>query len=359
MKPQEADAPLLSILVPGYNVGRFITDCLDHIVAQMHHRHELIMVDDGSTDDTVARVQAVQAAYPRLQIRLVEQVNQGISDARNRALQEARGEYILFVDSDDRLLPRSLEALERVIADKHPDVIATALRMWHPDAPDKDRDVYMSYAPEQTITCQDAILTSFLNDRHMYVWCKVFKREIYAQEAMPLFPSRRLFEDVAVVPRLLQRCRSLVYLPHVLLAYRQHPVSITRVISEQWCVDFVSALAAVKPHFERAGVSAAVRAQFDVAVCHFYIGMVKNSYQLPAVTGNAVRGKVRGIFLDSLFAPPQQVLAGMADQGRKDAHTARQVQRALEGNRWFHFQQTAVRKLKLWQRLERTRAALR
>ncbi|MYM23154.1 glycosyltransferase [Duganella sp. FT135W] len=358
MKPQQADAPLLSILVPGYNVGRFITDCLDHIVAQMHHRHELIMVDDGSTDDTVARVQAVQEAYPRLQVRLVVQPNQGISDARNRALLEARGEYILFVDSDDRLLPRSLEALERVIEDKRPDVIATALRMWHPDAPDKDRDVYMSYAPDQTITCQDTILTSFLNDRHMYVWCKVFRREIYAQEAMPLFPSRRLFEDVAVVPRLLQRCRSLVYLPHVLLAYRQHPVSITRVISEQWCVDFVSALAAVKPHFERAGVSAAVRAQFDVAVCHFYIGMVKNSYQLPAKTGNAVRGKVRGIFLDSLFAPPKEVLADMAGNGG-DAHTARQVQRALDGNRWFHFQQTAVRKLKLWQRLERTRAAQR
>ncbi|NVM75123.1 glycosyltransferase involved in cell wall biosynthesis [Duganella sp. SG902] len=356
MTPRPAEAPLLSILVPGYNVERFITDCLKHIVAQMHARHELIVVDDGSTDATVARVRAVQAAHPRLRIRLVEQANQGIADARNRALREARGEYILFVDSDDRLLPRSLEALERVIAERHPDVIATALRFWHPDAPDKDRDVYMSYAPEQTITCQDAILTAFFRDRHMYVWCKVFRRAIYAQEAMPLFPSRRLFEDVAVVPRLLQRCRSLVYLPHVLLAYRQHPVSITRVISEQWCVDFASALAAVKPHFERAGVSAAVRAQFDVAACHFYIGLVKNSYQLPAAKGDAVRGKVRAIFLDSLFAPPRQVLADMAGAGRHDARTARQVRRALDGSRWFHLQQSAVRKLKLWQRLARTRA---
>ncbi|MHA4867725.1 glycosyltransferase family 2 protein [Duganella sp. PWIR1] len=360
MKPQLDDAPLLSILVPGYNVDRFIADCLEHIVAQMHARHELIVVDDGSTDQTVARVQAVQAAHPQLQIRLVVQPNQGIADARNRALLEAHGEYILFVDSDDRLLPGSLDALERVIAAQRPDVIATALRMWHPDAPDKDRDVYMSYAPGQTITCQEAILTSFFNDRHMYVWCKVFRREIYAQEAMPLFPSRRLFEDVAVVPRLLQRCRSLVYLPHVLLAYRQHPVSITRVISEQWCIDFASALAAVKPHFERGGVSKAVRARFDVAVCHFYIGMIKNSYQLPSGAGKTVRGKVRGIFLDSLFGSPQQVLAGMNGAGdRRDARTARQVQRALDDCRWFHFQQTAVRKLKLWQRLERTRAAQR
>ena len=359
MKPMTDDAPLLSILVPAYNVERFIGDCLEHIVGQMHQRHELIVVDDGSSDATVARVRDVQAAHPRLRIVLVEQANQGIADARNRALMEAHGEYILFVDSDDRLLPRSLEALERVIERQRPDVIATALRMWHPDAPDKDRDVYMSYEPEQTITCQDTILTSFFDDRHMYVWCKVFRREIYAQLAMPVFPSRRLFEDVAVVPRLLQRCRSLVYLPHVLLAYRQHPVSITRVISEQWCVDFVSALAGVKPHFEEAGVSAAVRARFDQAVCHFYIGMVKNSYQLPAKAGKAVRGKVHGIFLSSLFHPPQQVLAGMASQGRGEAHTARQVQRVIDGSRWFHFQQSAVRKLKLWQRMARTRALAR
>ena len=358
MKPAE-DVPLLSILVPAYNVERYIGDCLDHIVGQMHQRHELIVVDDGSTDHTVARVKAVQAAYPRLHIRLVAQANQGIADVRNRALAEARGEYILFVDSDDRLLPRSLEALERVIARQRPDVIATALRMWHPDAPDKDRDIFMSYEPERTITCQDTILTSFFADRHMYVGCKVFRREIYAQLAMPIFPSRRLFEDVAVVPRLLQRCRTLVYLPHVLLAYRQHPVSITRVISEQWCVDFVSALAAVKPHFEEAGVSAAVRARFDQAVCHFYIGMVKNSYQLPAAAGKAVRGKVHNIFLSSLFSPPQQVLAGMYAQGPDEAHAARQLQRVMDGSRWFHLQQSAVRKLKLWQRLERTRALAR
>ena len=351
-----ADTPLLSILVPAYNVERYITDCLEHIVAQMGRQHELIVVDDGSTDLTAERVRTIQAAWPRLRIRLVQQANQGIADARNRALLEACGDYILFVDSDDRLLPRSLSALERTIATHQPDVIATALRMWHPDAPDKDRDVYMSYQPEQAITCQDAILTAFFNDRHMYVWCKVFRRAIYAQAVMPVFPSRRLFEDVAVVPLLLQRCRSLVYLPHVLLAYRQHPVSITRVISEQWCVDFVSALAAVKPHFERAGVSAAVRACFDVAVCYFYIGMIKNSYQLPAVAGDAVRGKVRGIFLASLFSPPQQVLAAMSNSDRGDAYTARQVQQALDGDRWFHWRQSATRRLKLWQRMQRTRA---
>jgi len=356
--PAILDTPLVSILVPSYNVARFITDCLDHIVPQMTARHELIVVDDGSTDATVANVQAVQAAHPQLRIRLHQQHNQGISDARNTALLLATGDYIVFVDSDDRLLPGSLAALEPVMTNQRPDVIATALRMWTPDAPGKDRDVFMSYPPHVTITSQEDILAPFFADRHMYVWCKIFRREIYMAMDMPLFPSRKLFEDVAVVPRLLQRCTSLIYLPHVLLAYRQHPVSITRVISEKWCVDFVSALAMVKPDFERAGVSAAVRRHFDEAVCYFYIGLVKNSYQLPSATGASVRRQVREIFLQSLFSPPQQILAGMTATPR-DIRVARQVKRALDGSWLFHWEQSAVRKLKLWQRMQRTRAAAR
>jgi GT2 family glycosyltransferase len=349
-------APSISLIVPTYNGQAYIADCLQHVVSQMQADHELVIVDDGSTDATLAIVRAVQAAHPQLAIRLIEQPNQGISMARNTGLKNAHGDYIAFVDSDDRLLAGSLAALDAVIAQQRPDVIATAFRMWHPDAPSKDRDVYMDYAAGEVITCQDRMLSPFFNDRHMYVWCKVCRREIYAQLEMPLFPPQRLFEDVAVVPRLLQRCRTMVYIPHVLLAYRQHPVSITRVISAQWCLDFASALASVKPHFESGGASAAVRERFDVAATHFYIGVIKNSYQLPGATGRTVRAQVRDIFLGSLFNPPQQVLAGMHGA---DAHTARQAGMALRGSWRFHLEQQVTRKIKLWQRMQRTRAMQR
>ncbi|MFA9217377.1 MAG: glycosyltransferase family 2 protein [Sphingomonadaceae bacterium] len=360
--------PSISLIVPTFNGATYIGDCLQHVVAQMQADHELVIVDDGSTDATLDIVRAVQAAHPQLTIRLVEQPNQGISQARNTGLQQARGDYIAFVDSDDRLLDGALAMLDRVIASQRPDVIATAFRMWHPDAPAKDRDVYMDYPVGEVITSQDQMLNPFFRDRHMYVWCKVCRRDIYSQLEMPLFPPQRLFEDVAVVPRLLQRCRSMVYVPQVLLAYRQHPVSITRVISEQWCLDFASALASVKPHFEQGGASAAIRAHFDVAATHFYIGVVKNSYQLPDSTGRSVRQRVRDIFLGGLFNPAPQVLASMEGQSgaallssdrRGDAHTARQARMALRGSWRFHLEQQVTRKIKLWQRMQRTRALQR
>lgn len=359
------DLYTISIIIPAYNAQSFIEGCLAPVLAQMEARHELIVVDDGSTDGTAAAAQRLFEAHPQCAARLLTQANQGISGARNAGLAQARGAYILFIDSDDALQPDALAQLDRVIAAERPDVIATGFRMWQPDAPGKDRDIALSYPPETLLRERDGLMATFFADRHMYVWCKIFRRDIYAQLPAPVFPSGRLFEDVAVVPRLLLRCASLYYVPAVLLAYRQHPLSITRVISTGWCVDFASALASAKLDFEQAGASAAVRAQFDAAACHFYIGAIKNSYQLPAAQGKLARSGATAAFLGGLFSPLRQVLTSMRDgqlistSRKADLRTARQVRSAVAGSLAFHLQQTVSRKIKLWQRMARTRALQR
>ena len=84
----------ISIIVPAYNAAGFIDECLAHIVPQMGPAHELIVIDDGSRDDTAARVQAHAAATPQCALRLIRQANQGLAQVRNVGLQEARGNYI-------------------------------------------------------------------------------------------------------------------------------------------------------------------------------------------------------------------------------------------------------------------------
>jgi glycosyltransferase involved in cell wall biosynthesis len=351
----------ISILVPAYNAQAFIADSLRHIAAQMRAHHELIVVDDGSTDATAERVRQLQADQPPLRIVLHQQPNGGISAARNAALALAVGEYIAFVDSDDRLLPGALDALDAAIDASHPDVVCTAFRFWHPDAPREDRDVFMRYPAGRLIEGADAILTPYFDDRQMHLWTKVARRALYLQLDAPVFPPQRLFEDMSVVPLLLARCRTMVYLPFVLLAYRQHPVSITRVVSAAWCVDFVTALASVKPGLAKMGVGPALQARFDAAVCNFYLSAVKSSYQLPGAVAKPVRARMREIFLGSLFGQPAQVLAAMAgaDASADDRHNARQLRKVLADDWLFHLRQTASRKIKLWKRMARTRAAAR
>jgi glycosyltransferase involved in cell wall biosynthesis len=106
--------PMVSVVIPCYNQGHFVSEAIDSVLAQTYPHREIIVVDDGSTD----RTSEVVSHYPS--VRYVWQRNQGLSSARNHGIQESRGEYVVFLDADDRLLPQhfdiSLEAFR-----SHPD----------------------------------------------------------------------------------------------------------------------------------------------------------------------------------------------------------------------------------------------
>jgi glycosyltransferase involved in cell wall biosynthesis len=349
--------PVLSIIVPAYNAQHFIQACLHAIVPQMGPGHELIVIDDGSRDRTAEYVDAACTHYPYLDIRVVRQQNQGIAGARNRGLLEARGEYIVFVDADDLLLPGALAAIEAVVAHHGPDVVACDFKAWQPEKERKSRHVQLGYPAAQVISGTDAILQTFFADRHMYVWANVIRREVYARLPQPVFPPGRVFEDVSVLSRLLSECRSLYRLPVPTIAYRQHPGSLTKSISAKWCVDFATAIQQVRTAFSVLPASEALRMQIDVTACHFYIGIVKNSYQLSWSEGRAAREKVREVFLATLFHDINEVLATMEharvasrDHGH-DLVVARQVRLALRESLAFALAKAASRKIKLWQRM--------
>ena len=232
--------------------------------------------------------------------------------------------------------------------------------MWRPDQPHKNRCVSLSYPPNVLITERDTILRTFFADRHTYVWANVMRRAVYLRQPWPVFPLERAFEYLSLLPQLLHACDSLVHLPHALIDYRQHPSSITKVISEKWCVDFVSALLQVASYFRSQAISEALKLQIDIAAGHFYVGIVKNSYQLPWGPGRAVRAQVKQIFLASLFNEASVVLgalnggAPLSHDVQRDAVVARQVRHALEGGVLFDVAQGTSRKLKLWRRLRAT-----
>ena len=96
--------PLVSVIIPAYNYGRFIEDALESVLAQTYRRFELIVVDDGSTDDTRARVGRFAS-----RVTYIHQPNGGLSAARNTGILAARGSLLAFLDADDVWLPRKLE----------------------------------------------------------------------------------------------------------------------------------------------------------------------------------------------------------------------------------------------------------
>ena len=123
--------PQISVIIPCYNHGRYLPGAVASVVAQTFGGWELIIVDDGSTDDSVAIAEQLIARYPQHPIRLLRQANQGLSASRNNAIRAARGAYILPLDADDQIEPDMLAAALAVL-EHQPEVgfVYTDVRMF-------------------------------------------------------------------------------------------------------------------------------------------------------------------------------------------------------------------------------------
>lgn len=116
-------SPRVSVLIPTHNYGRFLAQALESVFAQSYSDYEVIVVDDGSTDDT----REVASKFP--QVRYLYQEQTGVATARNRLLEEAQGEFAAFLDADDLWLPDKLEK-QVAYMEKHPDcgILFTAVQ---------------------------------------------------------------------------------------------------------------------------------------------------------------------------------------------------------------------------------------
>ncbi|NGZ84504.1 glycosyltransferase family 2 protein [Duganella sp. SAP-35] len=343
--------PTISIVIPAYNVQHFIVQCVRSVLMQMQDHHELVVVDDGSSDATLTLLTELQASWDRPNFCLRTQSNQGVASARNHGIAAARGEYIAFLDSDDVLRDGALAHIDHAIAEHRPDVIAFDFRMWHPNAVEKNHGMALDY-PAGVLRGAEAILVRFMANRHMYVWAHIMRRAKYAELPAPIFPPGPVFEDVATLPRVMSLCASLVHIPLQLIDYRQHPTSISQSISEQWCTDFLAALSVARRHLEQRAVGTLAQAHFDLMIAHFYVSLVKSSYQLPHAIGRRTRARSKALFLTLLFGD-RAGLAAMAGAG--DRAMLADLTKVLSGDLLFHVKQLASRQYKRWRTTRKLR----
>ena len=110
--------PKISIVIPLYNKGPYIKTSIDSVLNQTYDDYEVVIVDDGSTDNSV---EVIKNSFTSEKIRIIQKENGGPSSARNRGIQEAKGKWVLLLDADDILLPKALEIFDNKILG-HPDI---------------------------------------------------------------------------------------------------------------------------------------------------------------------------------------------------------------------------------------------
>ena len=211
---------LISIIVPIYNVEKYLRECLDSISGQTYKKFECIMVNDGSTDSSQ---QIAEEYLTDSRFKLINQSNKGLSEARNTGISHIREEstFVAFVDSDDYIYPDFLETLIEHIEDDV-DIIEGTIEYFHDEI--KVDNISHNFE-KQILTTQNEKLRKFaLNELRVSVFPKLFRKSLLTED---FFPKGWIFEDLAVVPELVSNSGKWIKLPKVIYGYRIRPNSIT------------------------------------------------------------------------------------------------------------------------------------
>lgn len=211
-------APLISIIVPVYNVEPYIETCLNSILTQSLGDFEVIVVNDGSSDNSLALCEHIASENP--QVKIISQPNQGVSEARNTGISAASGRYIAFVDSDDWVEPEYLELLYRIAQEHDADISISGRTLEEYRRPDISMDSSI-VVYEGT----EALTALYVNkDIRDHLWGKLIKRELFDGIR---FPTGKTFEDIFVMYRLFARAKCVVKVDTPTYHYISRPNSIT------------------------------------------------------------------------------------------------------------------------------------
>lgn len=230
----EENRVFLSIIIPSFNNDIKLSDCLDSIFNQSFHDCEVIVIDDGSSDNT--RNYCERYLKENYNFNYFYQENRGVSSARNKGLELASGKYVLFVDSDDSLLPHSLISLYKVAKEEiDTDMVVGDYIIRYSD---KDRNISQKNTSSHIQFIERAITGVY----HAALWNKMIKRECISNTKFD--EGLRYMEDQLFLIDILLKKPKIKFLSEPIYVYNQYQNSYTSFISEKSIV--LSALALKK-----------------------------------------------------------------------------------------------------------------
>ena len=188
-----------SVIIPFYNVEPFLRKCIESVLCQSYQNYEIILVDDGSTDEC-GRIADVYAAR-NANVSVIHQKNSGLGSARNTGLDSATGEYIVFIDSDDWIEADYLEEANAIIESSKPDFIHFG---WY-----EDRGEVIQYCYDENCTNADKnelLLRLLKDDINCQVWKNIYKDSLWNNLRFP----KCLYEDLYITHKALNAAKKVV-----------------------------------------------------------------------------------------------------------------------------------------------------
>lgn len=218
--------PLLSIVVAAYNVDGYIEEALESILSQPHiDAIRIIVVDDGSTDDTCAAAQALLERDGGQHIEVIRQSNRGVSAARNTGIAAVQTPYVGFLDGDDVYLRGFTNQVMPLLAEDRWDMIEYNIKIIDDDGRQLDELELVSPSENGECALDLAAQERFAHDFHTFVWARIFRIGLFGNLQ---FPLGRHYEDMAIVPSIHLLAQNVYRVSEPLYGYRRRFGSITQ-----------------------------------------------------------------------------------------------------------------------------------
>ena len=243
------------IVIPAFNAQAYIADCLESIKQQTYPHFNVYIVDDGSTDQTGDIIQLYAKKDPRF--RYFRQANQGLSQTRNNGFQAGVSPYVLYVDGDDILMPKTLEHCATILKAENADLILFDCQ--HLDSSGRPGTIFPALPQSSTFTQAQDFLT---NEKHFKLmhsaWGKCYRRAFLNTHHIHFIPNL-WYEDLPHTWEVVCNNPRFIYLNQPLYGYRQTPRSISKQFNNPHTRD----IATVIEHCQTVANRPHIRQQLD------------------------------------------------------------------------------------------------
>ena len=201
---------LISVIIPVYNVAKYLPLCLDSVINSKYKKLEIILVNDGSTDNSLEICEEYAKKDGR--IRVISKENGGVSSARNKGLDNAAGEYIVWVDSDDVITDDFISFSYEIASKTGCQMVQVGVKITQELTFEEDNH------KDFEILTSEQMMWKLYTDQVVQLWAKLVHRDVYQGLR---FPEGMVCEDAYLTPRMFRNCDKIAMTPHVGYYYMQ------------------------------------------------------------------------------------------------------------------------------------------
>ena len=257
--------PLVSVIIPVYNTAKHLPTCLNSIINQTYQNLEIIVIDDGSTDNSSEIIKQYNEKDNR--IKAFTQKNQGLSAARNTGLKNATGKYVTFVDSDDMIETNMIEKLLLALEKTKSDISVCSFKERTTNG--KEKHFNKNNYSRKVLNTEQALKAMLKEQGFMLsATMKLYPLNFFKNVS---FPVGKLHEDVGTTYRLFLKAKQIVFIPDELYIYVHHEDSIISqtfndhkfdliILTDQMCND----IDGIFPNLKKVTNERRIRARFSI-----------------------------------------------------------------------------------------------